>query len=784
MNSELKGECIRVRGTVQGVGFRPAVWRLARENRLFGRVWNDAEGVLIHVWGSSENLGDFVQCLQNEVPPLANIESLEISGLPASCDKEDFEIVSSQYGNTRTEIAADAAVCPACMDDVSDPENRRYRYPLTNCTHCGPRLSIIREMPYDRVHTSMSEFPMCPACQAEYENPADRRFHAQANACPECGPKTWIENEGGEKLAGDPVSLAAQMIRNGKIVAIKGIGGVHLACDACNEDVVSQLRQRKKRYDKPFALMASDAAQVSEYVALSEKDSEILQSAASPVVILKQLHEGSVASGVAPRQPTLGFMLPYTPLHHLLMSELARPIVLTSGNVSDEPQCFSNEDARHRLKGIADFYLLHNREILNRLDDSVQRVMAGKPVALRRARGYAPTSIRLPKGFEQADGILAMGGELKNTFCLVKNGQAIVSQHMGDLENAEALRDYHSNIDLYQQLYGFEPAMIVVDKHPDYFSARTGRQMAANHQLDLYEVQHHHAHITACMAEHGLVLGDRVLGVALDGLGLGEDGQIWGGEFLLAGYDSFERVASVQSIAMIGGNKASYEPWRNTYAHLHAIGWAYVKDEFMGTDVIRRLKQKPLKTLDSMMEKDINAQLASSAGRLFDAVAAALGLCFESVSYEGQAAIELEAIASQAFDGEKNNAYPVDISNSNGCIIMSWQSMWLALLGDLNTGVAKAVIAARFHHGLAQAIARQIITISVQYNIKFIVLTGGVFQNRLLLEALIEVLSYQSLSVLYPHILSANDGGLSLGQAVVAASRHLSCLKGDGAQTS
>jgi hydrogenase maturation protein HypF len=781
--NEPVGEQIRVRGTVQGVGFRPAVWRLAWECELRGQVWNDAEGVLIHAWGSSENLGDFVQRLRNEVPPLANIESLEISGLSASCDKEGFVIVSSQYGNTRTEIVADAAVCPACMDDVSDPENRRYRYPLTNCTHCGPRLSIIRKMPYDRANTSMSEFPMCPACQAEYENPADRRFHAQANACPECGPEIWIEDANGEKLAGDPVSLAAQMIRSGKIVAIKGIGGVHLACDACNEEAVSRLRQRKKRYDKPFALMASDVAQVRGFVSLAEKESEILQSTASPVVVLNQLHGGSVASGVAPRQRTLGFMLPYTPLHHLLMSELDGPIVLTSGNISDEPQCYDNESARQHLNGIADFYLLHNREILNRLDDSVLRVMAGKPVVLRRARGYAPTSIRLPQGFEQADGILAMGGELKNTFCLVKNGQAIISQHMGDLENAEALRDYHSNIDLYRQLYDFEPAIIAVDKHPDYFSARTGRQMAANHQLDLYEVQHHHAHITACMAEHGLVLGERVLGVALDGLGLGEYGALWGGEFLLAGYDSFERVASVQSIAMIGGNRASYEPWRNTYAHLHAINWQRVQNEFVDTDVIRRLKQKPLKTLDSMMEKKLNAPLASSAGRLFDAVAAALGICFESTSYEGQAAIELEAIASQAFDSEKNNAYPVDVNNSNGCTVISWQSMWLALLGDLKTGVAKAVIAARFHHGLAQAIAKQVIAISTQYGVKNIVLSGGVFQNRLLLKALIEALSHQSLNVLYPHTLPANDGGLSLGQAVIAACRYLACLKGDGAQT-
>jgi hydrogenase maturation protein HypF len=770
--NEPVGEQIRVRGKVQGVGFRPAVWRLAQECALRGQVWNDAEGVLIHVWGAYEDLDNFLHRLRNEVPPLATIDSLERTGLSTPCESEGFEIISSQSGTTRTAIAADAAVCPACMDDVSDPKNRRYRYPLTNCTHCGPRLSIIREIPYDRAHTSMSEFRMCPACQAEYDDPADRRFHAQANACPECGPRTWLEDNNGKELPGDPVNMAAQMIRNGKIVAIKGIGGVHLACDACNEDAVSQLRQRKQRYDKPFALMASDVAQVCEYVRLSGEEREVLECASAPVVILKQLHDGLVASTVAPRQHTLGFMLPYTPLHHLLMCELDRPIVLTSGNISDEPQCFSNEDARHRLKGIADFYLLHNRPIFNRLDDSVLSVMAGKPVVLRRARGYAPTSIRLPQGFEQADGILAMGGELKNTFCLIKNGQAIVSQYMGNLENAETLRDYHRNIDLYRQLYDFEPAMIAVDKHSDYFSTQTGQQMAANHQLDLYEVQHHHAHIASCMAEHGLALGERVLGIALDGLGLGEDGKIWGGEFLLAGYEGFERLASIQGVAMIGGNRASCEPWRNTYAHLHAIGWQRVQNEFANTEVVLRLKQKPLKTLDSMMEKRLNAPLASSTGRLFDAVAAALGICFESASYEGQAAIELEAIASQVFDDEQSNAYPVDVNNGSGCFVISWESMWFALLQDLKTGVAKTVIAARFHHGLVQSIARQVIAISIQHSVKNIVLSGGVFQNRLLLEALVEVLSHRSLSVLYPQTLPANDGGLSLGQAVIAACRH------------
>ncbi len=765
----MAGQSIRVTGIVQGVGFRPTVWRLARECGIAGQVWNDAEGVLIHAWADPETLDGFVHRLQSEQPPLSRIERivcLPLGGAEAA--PEGFQIVLSREGEVRTGVAADATTCPECLAEVLDPANRRYRYPFTNCTHCGPRLSIVRAIPYDRANTSMDPFPMCARCQAEYADPADRRFHAQPNACGDCGPQVWLEDRNGDRLTlekgCDAIETAARLIRRGGIVAIKGIGGIHLACDAGNADTVDTLRRRKHRYHKALALMAGDMAMVARFAEVNETEAGLLRHRAAPIVVLNARGK-SLAPAVAPGQNTLGFMLPYTPLHRLLMQDMMRPIVLTSGNRSDEPQTIDNRDAHLRLGQIADCYLLHERAIVNRLDDSVLHLADGEPRFLRRARGYAPQPILLPEDFVRTENVLAMGGELKNTFCLLKEGRAILSQHMGDLEDAATYRDYRHNLQLYRQLFDFHPDTIVVDKHPDYLSTQLGRAMAAEEGLRLVEVQHHHAHIAGCMVEHGLAAdGGKVLGVALDGLGFGEDGNLWGGEFLLADYAGFERLAYFQPVPMLGGAQAMREPWRNTFAHLlNTPGWEQVAEDYADLDIVRFLNGKPLTTLQLMAQRGLNSPKASSAGRLFDAVAAALGVCRESSGFEGQAAIELEALASEHFVRQADFAYGFALKDA----CLGWSPLWPAVLKDLSEGVAPGMIAARFHHCVASAVAETAGGLCARQRVQTVVLSGGVFQNRLLLERTSALLRGQGLNVLAPLVTPMNDGGLSLGQAVV-----------------
>ncbi len=774
----LEGEEIRVRGLVQGVGFRPAVWHLARECGLVGEVWNDAEGVLIRAWGEAEQLSRFVQRLEAEAPPLSHIEKIERARITGPAPTRQFSIVASQQGEILTGVVPDAATCPACLTEVLDRHDRRFRYPFTNCTHCGPRLSIIRAIPYDRRNTSMSPFRQCQRCQAEYDNPADRRFHAQPNACADCGPRVWLEDSQGKMLdtgeRADAITQAIELINQGAILAIKGIGGVHLACDAGNPQTVARLRQTKRRYHKAFALMARDLAMAERYARIDPEEATLLQSTAAPILVLDARGCEALAPEVAPNQTTLGIMLPYTPLHHLIMQGLDRPMVLTSGNRSDEPQCITNEEARNRLAGIADYWLLHDRDIVNRLDDSVVRLVDGRARMLRRARGYAPAPIQLPPGFEQTPPILAFGGELKNTFCLVRDGKAILSQHMGDLEDPTTHRDYRHNQALYQQLYDHQPEILVVDRHPDYLSTQWGREQAQQRRLPLQEVQHHHAHITACMAEYGLPLGcDSVLGIALDGLGFGEDGAIWGGEFLKVEYPQYEKLAGFLPVAMIGGAKAMYEPWRNTYAHLVAAqGWERVVGDYPELELTHYLDSKPIGNLNTMLERGLNCPLASSAGRLFDAVAAALGVCRDLASHEGQAAIELESI-TDSDELARGKCYGFTREAHADGLVLSWQPLWFGVLDDLNAGVAASVISARFHQGLSTAVSAVALDLCAEHQLKTVVLSGGVFQNRLLLTLISERLRAAGLRVLSPSQLPANDGGISYGQAVVAAARHL-----------
>ncbi|MBL6986932.1 MAG: carbamoyltransferase HypF [Methylobacter sp.] len=769
----MSGRAIRVRGIVQGVGFRPTIWRLANRHRLSGEIWNDGQGVMIHAYGSDEDLETFIRQIPLHKPPLARIDSLEVQALKAQPHSDEFHIVASRSNGMETPITADAATCLDCLTDIADPGNRRYRYPFTNCTHCGPRLSIIRQVPYDRCHTSMAEFSMCPQCRQEYNDPADRRFHAQANCCPDCGPKVWLENpQGQHPNCIDPVKHAAKLIRQGYIVAIKGLGGFHLACNALDAAVVARLRERKRRYAKPFALMAKDVDMIARYAILDEQETRALHDKAAPIVLLKAQGE-SLAPGVAPDDDKLGFMLPYTPLHTLLLQDLDSPIVLTSGNISDEPQCTDNDEAREKLEGIADYWLLHDRIIVNRLDDSVMRMMAGRMRLLRRARGYSPEALALPPGFGQADNVLAMGSELKNSFCLLKNGQAIVGQHIGDLENAAVQCDYRNAVDLYQQLYDFNPQFIAVDNHSGYLSTQYGQMLAED--ATLIPVQHHHAHLAACLAEHGIALdAPPILAAIFDGLGMGDNGGFWGGEFLLGDYKGCTRLGHFQAIALPGGTQAMREPWRNAYAQLsHYFDWQTLQQDYADLDIIKLLASKPLPTLAMIIAKNLNSPPSSSCGRWFDAFAAALGLHAEQVQYEGQAAIALEILATPLFAVEQPYPQAWTITRIEDLSVLSWQGLWFTVLTDLKLGVDKARIAARIHHSLIDATVRLLIDLSQQTGTGSMALSGGVFQNRLLLEGVTEQLQRHGKTVLSPECYPMNDGGLALGQAMIAAAHGI-----------
>lgn len=778
MDSTIEGRSIRISGVVQGVGFRPTVWKLARENRLVGSVWNGAAGVLIEAWGTASHLDHFLQQLQTHPPPLATIDQIRTAELTTE-PPEQFTIIESETGRVTTGVAADAASCPHCIGEVMDPNNRRYRYPFTNCTHCGPRLSIIRSIPYDRKNTSMAPFAMCTSCQQEYDNPEDRRFHAQPNCCPDCGPQLWLEDKSGATLPAeegelDPIEQAAELIRKGKIVAIKGVGGFHLACDATNEEMVAELRRRKRRGSKAFAVMARNCEMVLHHGTLSPTERELLEGSAAPIVILQQQGR-SLAPSVSPIQQGIGFMLPYSPLHHLLMGELEFPIVLTSGNRASNPQCITNQEARKELTGIADYWLLHDREIINRVDDSVIRIIDNSPTTLRLGRGMAPAPIALPDGFEESPPLLAMGGAQKNSFSLLQNGHVICSQYIGDLENSRTLREYQRTLHLYQKLFDHHPQTVVVDQHPDYFSTQLGREWAQRDELSLLEVQHHHAHIASCMVEHGIPLDSPpLLGIAMDGIGYGESDQLWGGEFLLANYTQSKQVATISAVALAGGNLASRQPWRNLFAHLdRAFGWNEIIQRYPDLEMIHYLRTKPVQTVAQMVHQGINSPTASSCGRLFDAVAAAIGLCRDSVSYEGEAATLLENLARPQLRHEPETGYPFHWNGESGLLTIDWIPLWEGILKDLDQQVEPATVAARFHAGLIKALSRTAEKLCRQYGINRVVLTGGVFQNQLLSDGVAGDLQKSGLQLFRSHRLPSNDQGIAAGQCAIAAAKLL-----------
>ncbi len=747
---------LRYSGTVQGVGFRPHIFRLAAAHGLSGFVRNDPSGVWVEVEGEDEKIEAFIEESIEKAPVLARISGVQRQNIPLKGEKA-FKIKGSESKDAPdTQVSPDAATCGDCLDEIFDPADRRFRYAFTNCTNCGPRYTIIHGIPYDRPLTTMGKFRMCPACLTEYMDPLDRRFHAQPNACPVCGPTLVLESSAGERISGDPIRKSIELLEKGKIIAVKSLGGFQLACDALDQKAVQALRSRKYREDKPFALMAGSLEQVKRYAHVSEAEASILLSPERPIVLLEKRDMPVLADAVAPGQKMWGFMLPYTPLHHLLLRESGMVLVMTSGNMSDEPIAYRDDEAGTRLNRIADCFLTHDRPIYIRCDDSVVREIEGKTFFLRRARGYAPRllSAELPG----KKSILACGAHLKNTFCLARGGRVIVSHHIGDLENLETLRAFEEGIDHLKGIFKIEPEAVAHDMHPEYLSTH----YAMTQGLPRVAVQHHHAHAAAVMAEHGL-LGP-VIGVSMDGTGYGPDQAVWGGEFLVADFLDFDRKAHLCYIPLPGGEKAVREPWRMMAMYLERI----YGDGFLDMDLPSARAVDPVKwqVLKRATEAGINSPPTSSMGRLFDAVSALLGIRAE-VNYEGQAAVELEMAAQEGVE----EGYKFTREAGSGIILIDPAPVIEAAVEDLRKGLAVGLISARFHNAVADMIAEVCRGIHEQTGISEVALGGGVFQNMMLLKRTKRLLEGLGMKVYLPVEVPVNDGGICVGQAAVALGR-------------
>ncbi len=737
-----------MRGQVQGVGFRPFIWQLARRHGVVGEVSNDAEGVLILATG--DELTAFETAIRAEAPALSEVDAVEseVADLPSF---DSFSIATSGPAGAETRVTPDAATCADCAAEIADPSERRQGYAFTNCTNCGPRFTILRALPYDRAQTTMAPFEMCADCRTEYEDPADRRFHAQPIACPACGPRLWYE-EAGQEHTGDPIQCAVDALRDGKIITVKGLGGFHLCCDALNEDAVATLRQRKNRPAKPFALMHR-LPRITDIAKLTDAAVQQLTSPAAPVVLLDSKQD-AVPAIVAPGMATLGIMLPYTPLHHLLLDAWGEggPLVMTSGNLSGEPQVIGNDEAREKLAAFADGFLMHDRDIARRLDDGVETIGPAGPVVLRRARGRVPGTLPVPDGLPDRQ-VAAFGGQLKSALCLTKNGQAMLSHHLGDLDDALTVEEFLKADRDLTDLFDHAPEAVAVDLHPDFRATQHGRTRAAALNVPVIEVQHHHAHMAAALGEHGWQ-GERAVGLVLDGLGLGPDGTVWGGEVLVGDYKTFERVGYLKPAPLVGGDRAQSEPWRNAVARLDQAGLANVAD--------RLFPDRPVTLLRQAAEAGVNAPLSSSAGRLFDAVAACLGLTPERQSYEGEAAMRLQALATQA-PGED----PYPFATEDGAIDPA--PMFEHLVSDLDAGTDPVRIAARFHAFVAASFSDAARSAAIDADTDTIALSGGCFQNMTLLTMVHDRLS--DFRICGPGEVPANDGGLAYGQALVALAR-------------
>ena len=744
---------IELQGVVQGVGFRPFVYRTALRYGIGGRVWNSSEGVFIEAEACADDLDAFLHTLRTELPPLARIDRLAVSN-QAPLGTSLFQIDGSQSlgdGLTAsTLVPPDIATCPECLAECTNPANRRFQYPFTNCTNCGPRFSIIQDVPYDRSSTTMSGFPLCPACQAEYADPADRRFHAEPNACPECGPSLELVGE----APCDIPQRARELLHSGKILAVKGLGGFHLVCDATNEDAVARLRERKRRSGKAFAVMVRSLEVAERFCLISDAEGGLLEGPRRPIVLLRTLPDSGIAASVAPGQNRLGLMLPYTPLHHLLFDDSLPALVMTSGNLSEEPIVSRNEDAWPRLHTLADHFLLHNRPIQTRVDDSVVQVFENREYPVRRSRGYAPEPITLRYPIAS---VLACGGELKNTFCLTKGTHAILSQHIGDLENLETMEFFRETLAHVQRFFRVHPVAVAHDLHPNYLGTRFALHDSG---LPPIAVQHHHAHIASCMADNGL--DGTVIGVALDGTGYGTDGNIWGGEFLVCNFLDFQRAGHLANIPLPGADAAVRQPWRSALSYLVATFGTI--DRKPSLPLFRDVPTEQLRVVETMLERHLNTVQTSSCGRLFDAVASLIGLRHQT-TYEGQAAIELEMIASTAggiYDFAITDRIPfqVDLRPTTACIVR-----------EMRLGTAPADISARFHSTVAHIVADGCTRIRDHHGLNRVCLSGGTFQNLRLLGQTTDLLRQAGFEAFTHHRVPTNDGGLSLGQAVIAGHR-------------
>jgi len=769
-HAERRRREVLVRGVVQGVGFRPFVYRLAQEEGLAGSIGNDTDGVSIEVEGPEERLDAFVARLRAEMPPLARIDAVGVRALTPT-GEAGFRIVASEtLGRVSTGIPADAATCADCLRELMDPSDRRYRYPFLNCTNCGPRYTITRRIPYDRPQTSMARFTMCPACQAEYDDPTNRRFHAQPNACRVCGPRVWLLSADGSAIStDDPVAACVERLATGEIVAIKGIGGFHLSVDAANEAAVTRLRERKHRYGKPLAVMVRDLDAARGVCTLTAAEEALLQTTARPIVLARKREDSGIAESVAPGIPWLGVFLPYAPLQHLLFaSGQVKALVMTSANLSEEPIAIDNGEALARLGQIADAFLMHDREILQRCDDSVAAVVEGAPQLLRRARGFVPLGVELPAalGFD-APPLLAVGGHLKNAFALARGRFVYQSQHLGDLENLAGLEFFKESLDHLMRTFEIEPQAVAHDLHPGYLSTAWASEWARERGLPLIGVQHHHAHVAGCMAEHGLT--GPAIGLALDGTGYGTDGHIWGGEVLICRLDGFERFAHLEYVPMPGGDAAVKEPWRMALGALHAAGFDVESEQIVK---LLGAQASEVRVLQRMIERGINAPMTSSLGRLFDAVASVV-LGRRMVDYEAQAAIELEGIAVDEPDRFEQGDYVPELheadEGSGSEAVIRTGKMWKAVLEDLWRGVPARRIAARFHTGIAEGFINAAVNARIENGINAVALSGGCMANRRLARLLRTRLEEEGFEVLQHAQVSPGDGGLSYGQAAVAA---------------
>jgi len=752
---------ISVRGVVQGVGFRPFVYRLAQAHNLTGWVRNTSGAVDIEVEGDEENLQAFSVELEAEAPPMARLESVQtVCG--SAKGYTDFRIHSSLSQEGRYQLVSpDIATCDDCRREIFSPDDRRFRYPFTNCTNCGPRFTIIEDIPYDRPKTTMRSFKMCPRCQREYDDSLDRRFHAQPNACPVCGPSLSLVDGGGKLVdCDDAIVRAAELLKAGNILAVRGLGGFQLACDATSPNAVSRIRKRKRRPAKPLAVMVADLKQVERHCSLTNAEKQLLQSPQAPIVLVRWRRGPSdIADAVAPGIKYLGVMLPYTPLHHLLLNDAGLPLVMTSGNLSEEPIAKDNDEALRRLKGIADYFLLHNRDIYSRYDDSVYIVADDEPRALRRARGYAPYPIFLPF---QAKQVLACGAEEKNTFCLTRDDHAFVSQHIGDMENEETLEHFQNTIELYKQLFRVQPEIIAYDMHPEYLPTKYALEEGKKLGLKMVPVQHHHAHIVSCMVENGVE--EPVIGVSFDGTGYGPDGTIWGGEFLLADWRGYDRVGHLEAVPLPGGAAAIKKPRRMALSYLYTL---LGQDYSLEGLPLEGLDKKETDIIKQQLKRGLNSPLTSSAGRLFDGVSALAGVRGE-VDYEAQAAIELEMITPDDIEGVGEGAYPFAIVEQEGVKVVKLGELVSAVVGDIRGGVGAPTVSARFHRTMAQIITDMCSAVAREKHLKRVALSGGVFQNRLLTRLTVSALHKAGLETLTHRLVPPNDGGISLGQAVIA----------------